>query len=132
MFQLSAPYPTLQATSILPSPQFSDQESLLDCVSRKLAMDGTCYTYVKRRNGRRKMKWTFRLSRNKALELRAFLFSYFASKIKVIDHNDRIWVGNFTNNPFEFDTPEAAQPAIAPLPRGESQAIDLEFEGVEQ
>ena len=43
-----------------------------------------------------------------------------------------VTIGNFTNNPFEFDTPDAARPAIAPLPRGELQAIDIEFEGVEQ
>ena len=70
--------------------------------------------------------------RNKGLELRAFLVAYFASPVKIIDHNGRVWVGNFTNNPFEFDTTEKAAPAIAPMPRGEMQMIDLEFEGVEQ
>jgi hypothetical protein len=132
MFQLAAPYPALQTLTVLPSPQFSNQESVLDTVSRKLAMDGTRYTYVKSRNGRKKSKWTFLLSRNKGLELRAFLVVYFATKIQVTDHNGRVWVGNFTSNPFEFDTPNAAQPAIAPMPRGELQAIDIEFEGVEQ
>ena len=95
-------------------------------------MDGTRYTYVKRKGDRRKLKWTFRVMRNKGLELRAFLFTYFASTIKAIDHNGRVWVGNFTNNPFEFDTPQKAGPAIAPWPVGEAQMIDLEFEGVEQ
>jgi hypothetical protein len=132
MFQLSAPYPAIQTTSLLPSPQFSDSEAILDTVARKLAMDGTRYTYVKRRGGRRKLRWVFWLSRNKALELRAFLLAYFASKVQITDHNGRMWVGNFTSNPFEFDTPQAARPAIAPMPRGELQAIDLEFEGVEQ
>jgi hypothetical protein len=101
-------------------------------VIRKLAMDGTRYTYVKRRNGRQKLKWTFWLSRNKGLELRAFIRAYFTSPVQAIDHNARVWVGNFTSNPFEFDTTEGAQPAIAPMPRGELQAIDIEFEGVEQ
>jgi len=131
-FQLSAPYPVLQTTTLLPCPQFNDSEGVLDSVTRRLASDGTCYTYVKRRNGRRKLKWTFWLSRNKGLELRAFIIAYFASSVQVIDHNGRVWVGNFTSNPFEFDTPEGAQPAIAPMPRGELQAIDIEFEGVEQ
>ena len=70
--------------------------------------------------------------RNKALELRAFLYAYFASAVRVIDHNGRVWVGNFTNNPFEFDTAQKAGPAISPMPRGEAQMIELEFEGVEQ
>ena len=132
MFQISAPYPSLETTTILPSPQFSDAESLLDTVVRKLAMDGTRYTYVKRRGGRRKLKWTFTLSRNKGLELRAFIYAYFSSKVLVTDHNARVWLGNFTNNPFEFDTPDAARPAITPMPRGEQLSIDIEFEGVLQ
>jgi hypothetical protein len=132
MFQLSAPHPLLQTTTVLPNPLFSDQEGLTANVTRKTAMDGTRYTYVKRKESRRKLKWSFRLRRNKALELRAFVFAYFASRIKIIDHNGRVWVGNVTNNPFEFDTPERAAPAIDPLPRGEMQTIDLEFEGIEQ
>jgi len=132
MFEVAAPYPLLQTTTLLSDPQFSDQESLAVTVSRKTAMDGTRYTYVKRKDERRKLKWSFRLSRNKGLELRAFIFSYFASKIKVIDHNDRIWIGNFTSNPFEFDTSDRAAPAIAPMPRGEIVNIEIEFEGVEQ
>ena len=132
MFQLQAPYPGLQTATILPNPQFSDAENLLDTVNRKLALDGTRYTYVKRRLGRRKLKWTFQLTRNKGLELRGFIRAYFASLLKITDHNGRIWIGNFTNNPFEMDTTDTARPAITPMPRGEMQAIDIEFEGVEQ
>ena len=94
-------------------------------------MDGTRYTYVKNK-GRRKLKWTFRLTRNKGLELRAFIQTYFASKIQITDHNNRVWWGNFVNNPFEFDTPKRWGPPIAPMPLGEAQIIELEFEGVEQ
>ncbi len=132
MFELSAPYPLLQTTTLLPNPQFSDQENLMVSVTRKTAMDGTRYTYVKRKDNRRRLKWSFRLTRNKALELRAFIFAYFASKIKITDHKDRVWVGYFTNNPFEFDTSDRAAPAISPMPRGENVNIELEFEGVEQ
>jgi hypothetical protein len=131
MFTLQAPYPLLQTTTLLPDPKFSDSEGLMASVTRKTAMDGTRYTYVKRK-GRRKLKWSFWLTRNKGLELRAFIMSHFASQIKVTDHNDRVWVGNLTQNPFEFDTPERGGPAIAPMPRGETQVIQLEFEGVEQ
>jgi hypothetical protein len=130
MFTLEAPYPTLQTTTLLPNPQFSDQEALLDTVNRKLALDGTRYTYVKRR-ARRKLKWMFRLTRVKALELRAFIFSYFASKIRLTDHNNRMWIGYFTTNPFEFDTTDRGAPAIAPMPRGELVNVELEFEGIE-
>jgi len=132
MFILQAPYPLIQVTSVIPSPEFSDSEGLSVAVTRKLAIDGTRYTYVKRKDSRRKLRWSFRLTRNKALELRAFVTAYFASKIQLTDHRGRVWLGWFINNPFEFDTVERAGPAIYPLPRGETVRIELEFEGVQQ
>jgi hypothetical protein len=132
MFYLQAPYPTLQTVTVLPDPKFSDAMNLTDAVTVKRAMDGTRYTYVKTKGGRRKLKWVFQLTRNKGLELRAFIQSYFASKIYVIDHLGRVWIGHFTDNPFEFDTPERAAPARQGWPRGEVQAISITFEGVLQ
>jgi len=131
MFQLQGPLPGVQTTSLLPNPEFGDGENLVAQVSTKRAMDGTLYTYVKRKQ-RRRLQWTFQLTRNKGLELRAFIQSYFASRIRVTDHHGRVWVGNFVNNPFEFETDRRAAPAIAPMPRGERQVITLEFEGEEQ
>lgn len=130
-FQLEAPHPGVQTTSILPNPQFSDGEAIASSVTSKRATDGTLYTYVKTKAGRRKLTWSFLLVRPKALELRAFLFSYFASEIRVTDHNGRVWLGNFMNNPFEFTTDRRAAPDRGDL-RGELQSITLEFEGVEQ
>jgi len=130
MFMLQAPYPGLQTTTVMPSPEFGDGENLVVVVDKKHAMDGTLYTYVKR-GDRRKLSWTFGLTRNKGLELRAFIMSYFASKILATDHNGRKWVGNFLNNPFEFETDRRSAPAIAPMPRGERQRITIEFEGEE-
>ena len=132
MFEIAAPYPLLQTTSVLPDPEFSDQEALTVSLTRKVAVDGTRYTYVKRKNDRRKLKWAFRLTRNKALELRAFICAYFASKIRAIDHHGRTWIGNFTSNPFEFDTSDRSAPALTPMPRGEIVNIEIEFEGVAQ
>lgn len=130
MFTLQAPYPGLQTSTVVPNPDFGDGENLVLGVNVKHALDGTLFTYVKRK-GRRKLQWTFSLTRNKGLELRAFVQSYFASKILVTDHNDRRWVGNFVNNPFEFETDRRSAPAIAPMPRGERQRITIEFEGEE-
>ncbi len=131
MFYFQAPYPKVQTSSILPNPEFGDSEALRVSMTTKRARDGTLYTYVKRKGGK-KLQWTFKLTRNKGLEVRAFIQSYFASTVKVTDHNDRVWVGHFVNNPFEFDTPSRAAPAILPMPRGESVVIILEFEGDEQ
>lgn len=130
IFQSPATAPAY--TMLLPNPQFGDAETLTDEVTVKRAMDGTVRTYVKTKGDRRKLQWAFRLTRNKGLELRAFLLANFAKTMRVTDHNDRIWIGNLVNNPFEFETPERAAPAISPMPRGEIQTITLEFEGVEQ
>jgi hypothetical protein len=132
MFQLEAPYPSLQVTSLLPNPKFSDQEASLTSMMRKSAIDGTRYTYVKRKNNRRKLHWTFQVSRNKGLEIRDFINLYFASKIRITDHNSRIWIGNFINNPFELVGDSKASPTILPLPKGELMTLELEFEGIEQ
>lgn len=131
MFRLEAPYPTLQTLTVMPNPKLSDQETNLNSISRGVAIDGTRYTYVKRRV-RRKLNWTFQLSRNKALEVRAFFLSYYASKIRITDHRDRVWLGYFTSNPFEFEAISRAAPAITPMPRGETESIEIEFEGEEQ
>lgn len=132
MFTLQAPYPSIQTTSFFPNPEFGDSQNLAVEVNVKRMMDGTVFTYVKRKDDRRRFLWTFRLTRNKALELRAFIQSYFASRIKITDHTNRVWIGNFTSNPFEFDTVERAAPSIFPMPRGETQMIELEFEGIEE
>ena len=61
MFTLQAPYPGLQTTTVVPNPDFGDGENLAVEVSTKRAMDGTLFTYVKRK-GRRRLQWTFSLT----------------------------------------------------------------------
>lgn len=131
-FKLAAPYPTSQTISILPSPRFADGEAPTLTVVSTRAMDGTLRTYVKTKNDRRKLTWSFLLTRHKALELREFVRVYFASDVEITDHNDRRWIGNFTNNPFEFVGEGRANPSPDALARGEYMTIQLEFEGIEQ
>ena len=128
MIELAAPYPAIQTVSLLPNPQFGDGEAETCEVATKRAMDGTLYTYVKSKAGRRRLTFPFQLSRMKALELRVFIQSYFASKVRLTDHFGHVWVGHFTSNPFEFSTPRRA----GGWPGDEMQTIQLEFEGVKQ
>lgn len=132
MMTFEAPFPGVQTTILTPNPLPSDTEALGASVSSKRAVDGTLYTYIKTKGGRRKMTWTLSMRRPNALTLRAFLLSYFASQVKVTDYNDRVWVGNFTNNPFEFDTSDRAGPTYSDGLKSEIQTITIEFEGVEQ
>lgn len=129
--QLSAPHPAVQTTSVLPSPQFSNQEAITATVSKLYAVDGTLYTYKRPKDGRHKLTWTFLLTQAKALEVRAFVLSYFASEIKVVDHDQRSWVGYFVSNPFELRGERRGAPTVQGLTYGEIHSITLEFEGRE-
>ncbi len=128
MIELAAPYPAIQTVTLLPSLQFGDGEAQTCEVVTRRAMDGTLYTYVKSKAGRRRLTLPLGLSRMKALELRAFIQSYFASKVRLTDHLGQVWIGHFTSNPFEFSTPKRA----AGWPGKEMQTIQMEFEGVKQ
>ncbi len=128
MIELAAPYPAIQTVTLLPNPRFGDGEAQACEVAAKRAMDGTLYTYVKSKAARRRLTLPLNLSRMKALELRAFIRSYFASPVRLTDHLGQVWVGHFMSNPFEFSTPKRA----GGWPGGEMQTIQLEFEGVKQ
>jgi len=130
-FTIAAPYPALQTTILLKNPNVGDAESILDSVSTQRAVDGTLYTYIKTKNGRRKLKWDFTLSRNKCIELEGFINSYFASQVRVVDHNGRIWLGYFTSNPFDFTGKERAGPALQNWPTAENYSFSIEFQGTE-
>ena len=120
MLRLAAPYPGVQTITLLPNPQFSDSEALTAAVSSQQTMDGTLHTYVKTKDSRRKLLFSFNLNRLKALELKAFIQAYYRSKITLTDHNDVMWIGNFTSNPFDLES-------IV----DERQTFTLEFEGCE-
>jgi hypothetical protein len=88
------------------------------------SVDGTLYTYVKRKGDKKKFQWDFELARNKALELREFVEAYFGKLIRITDHDGDVWIGYLINNPFEFSTAGSAQG----WPGDESMTVRLDFE----
>ncbi|MHA2070138.1 MAG: hypothetical protein ACXABY_37705 [Candidatus Thorarchaeota archaeon] len=86
-FILKGPYPAVRTTTLLPSPKFGDSQALTGSVQSVRAMDGTLYTFVKSRDGRKRYNWQFEVSRHKALELREFINSYQGELIITIDHD---------------------------------------------
>ena len=125
MIRLEAPLPVIQTISILPNPQESDTENLLNNLDVKRAMNGMKYSYVKS-NPRRRLTYEFRLTRMKTLELQAFIESYFDSEIKITNHKDEVWHVRLVNNPFDFSNVGAAFGA----PGREFANIQIQFEGV--
>ena len=128
MFSLSC----FQTTTILRDPQFSDGEGLTSEVNRIRSTDGTLRTYIKRKDGRRKLQWSWVLTRNKAIEFEMFIKAYVDFEIKVVDHNGRTWLGYITTNPVEITANRKATPAVQSWPLGESCSVTVDFEGVEQ
>lgn len=127
-FTLLAPLPLAETTSVLPNPLYGDSEGTTGTINILRSVSGKRRTYVKSRD-RRKLSWTFRLTRNKALELFEFYRSYNAQEIVVIDHNDRRWRGHMLNNPFEIEMARRGEPARQGLPEGATCVATIEFEG---
>jgi hypothetical protein len=124
MFILEGPYPAIQTTTILPSPDWGDINEPTAIVKALRAMDGTLYTYTQSKNNRRKCHWDFKLSRDKALELKAFITSYYRTQIRIVDHDSVVWIGYLQNNPFELTGSDRAPS----FPGGEMMDISLDFE----
>lgn len=122
--RLAAPYPTLETFTFLPNPELSDINSPAQSIEIRRSMNNTVRTYVKT-SKRETFSFTFILTRQKALELREFILSYYRSRIHFIDHNGQAWIFFLTNNPFEFNGAGTAQN----FPGGEYVTITMTFEG---
>ncbi len=101
MILLKAPYPAIDVVTVLPNPQFNDFEHRVQESRTKRMMDGTTYTYIESGDNRQ-LSMEFSLTKQKKLELRAFLREHNASKILLLDHNNQHWVLQLVRNPFEF------------------------------
>lgn len=103
-FRLAAPFPAIQTFSHLPNPEFGDFEAALQGMDPKRSINNTRYTYVKRRNQRRRLSYTFNLTQAKAFEVMEFVRSYQATKLQIVDHLNQKWIGYFTTNPNEVES----------------------------
>jgi hypothetical protein len=127
MFKIEAPCPGYQTTVILPSPSWGDSVEVTSSLTSIRTMDGTLYTYVKQKGGRKRFQVSFEIARSKALELRAFVKVYYRTAMRLTDHNDDQWVAYLQSNPFE----SAGSGKAEPFPGGETMTITLEFEECE-
>ena len=127
-----------QTTTVLPNPLFGNSEAATGSLNVLRSINGNRRTYVQTKSQkmflattgqRRKLRWDFRLTRNKALEILEFYRAYGASQIFIKDHNDRGWAGWITNNPFEIEASSKGNPGRQDWPVGESCNVSIEFEG---
>ena len=128
-FRIAAPFPNLVTNIVLPNPQFGDSEATTGELNIIRSVNGKRRTYVKSKGGRRKLNWSFRLTRNKSLELLEFMRSYHGDTIFIEDHNGRLWQGNIVTNPFEMSGASRGAPELQDWPVGETWTSEFEFEG---
>jgi hypothetical protein len=130
--RLGAPFPLIETYVYLPNPEFGDSEAFSAELDRKRSIDNTLYTYVKSKDGRKKLQMRFRMTRMKMLEFRAFLVAYYRTRITLFDHLEQLWIGWITTNPNEFENSRAIFGRNSTL-TGETLAdIQIEFEGIKQ
>lgn len=115
---------SFETTIVLPSPEWGNSSALAASVQVLRTMDGNAYVYNKDRQDRRKLQWSFIVSRNKAIELRNFIEYYCSSLMIIMDHNGDTYLAYLQNNPFEANNGERA----GGFPGDETQQVTLEFE----
>lgn len=120
---LQAPFDCLQTSIVLPAPLFGDTESLISNVNIKRSMNGNTYSYVKSSNSR-VLKYTFRMTRGKALEFQRFCEFYNSTQIKLQDWKGEIWKVNIMTNPIDFVL------TGRDAPTEDRTDVNIEFEGV--
>lgn len=124
MFRIEAPFPLLQTTLLLPSPNLGNSRNLAASIQTLRAMDGTVYTHAKSRRGRRVHQWTFLMARHKHLEAVEFARVYGTSLVRVVDHEDIARVGWITINPVEF----AGEGRAGGWPGDEAYSVTIHLE----
>jgi len=102
-FVIQAPYPLMTSTLVLPSPLTGNTEANTATVQTMRAMDGTVYTYIKSKRGRRAFNWNFITSKDKGLETKEFVSMFADDVVKVTDHLGVVRVGWVTVNPLAQD-----------------------------
>lgn len=100
-FIIQAPYPKLVSTLLLPSPVQSNNQNLQSTIQTVRSMNGTVYTYVKAKRGRKKYSWSFTTSKDKALESKEFVSFYAQDLVKIVDHEEVLRIGWIIINPLE-------------------------------
>lgn len=116
---------SLRTTSraiILRRPLLQDLETGLDKVILHRVTTGGTFTYA-RKTECKKLKYSFELDRNKALEFRRYVFDCMSDIMWLTNWKGELWVGYVANNPFEFTVTSRG------LNGGEQYSVDLEFEG---
>jgi hypothetical protein len=107
----------------LPNPELGDSQEHLGKVAVKRSINNSVYSYIKR-SDLQKLSYNFRMTRNKSLELQAFVDANIANPITMTTYQGEIWVGKISNNPLDF------VPKDRWYPTRERVDVTIDFTGV--
>ena len=119
---IEAPYPAPYVTMVLPNPKLDNTKGLTSNISALYTEDGTVYTYVTKRSGKKKYLWSFSVSADKANEVYGF-FDHFSGQKLRVEWQGVYYIGYIVNNPIEVRYVERA----GGWPGGELVQFTIEF-----
>jgi len=123
-FIVQGPFPLLQSTLVLPSPREGNQRNLAASIQTMRSMDGTLYTHVKSKRGRKAHSWDFLTTKDKAREAKEFVEQYAGGAVRITDHEGTTITGYITINPLEL----AGEGRAGGFPSGEVYRWTLSLE----
>lgn len=125
MIQFQAPYPAYEAILFMPTPDMQDGERPESYISVRRAMSGDTYTHVTQGQPNKiHYRWSFNITRKKALELKEFIRLYTGARWNVVWPGKTDIVVNLLINPLQLDMAFRAIVADSL----EAIPIELEFE----
>jgi hypothetical protein len=129
MIVFKAPYPRAARVLILPNPKLGDSYTPVREINVSRSINGTPYTYVKTSTAVR-LLFEIEMTRQKSLELEAFLKLYQGHYMQLTDHNSIKYKVIITS---ELDKKNFKRSVYAPgdpLGSEESVIVNLELEGI--
>lgn len=125
---LSAPASAPTALTVLPNPDFTDEQAHDIALEYEESIDGTPHTYI-RNPSLQRISLTFsNVGRGKLQEVQEFIQLFHGTIIRLTDHNDVVWEGAIENEPVEFT--HEVKSDLAGGPRYESGGFSLSFIGL--
>jgi hypothetical protein len=128
-FLITATRISPQVAIVLPNPEFADSEAEVGeaFIKRTRSLK---LRYRRKKDGRRKTQYEFRVTRRKGEEFYQFYRLFGGKELEILDHKDQKWFGWISVNPVDLETIGAA--LDAPPGSFSMMGFQLEIEAFKQ
>lgn len=127
MIVLKAPYPNFTHAIVLPNPKFGDSETQIRELDIKRSINGTPYTYARVTNNQR-LLYQIEITRQKSLELKAFIERYTGFAWELIDHKNQKYRVKYLSDFIMQNFKRIAYGVSDPFGSEEAVTIEIELE----